>query len=399
MKVNFQSSSRGLVLVEQILNSSLSFAAIALIYAKGSDETVTQIALSTTLGYGVSAVLKSRFITNLYLRNEIPEIINQQFVIKRIRLQILKFFFLCPVIPLLSYLLGKISIVFAIQLSFLIYFITCLDLIRNLLINCGKVKSAISSAFLGITNFVFLILIFGSDNSHMQITFWTISLMSSFFSICILEKKFIFQEIREITQDSKKLIADSKNSTIESLLTTTTNIISSFLISQYLISFGATVQRTYIIYCALPMVISLALTPQINLLFRKKRVAASERLLQLLSLESMFLFFPLLVINTPSVEFFFLSATRPDNFVLIAVLVSNILNVFFFVYGVWIRTFWGFRNFFLVRACYLLVQNFLVLLCVQFLGIRSFFYVELITLVLIIILWVNIEKSIRRSEM
>ena len=399
MKFNIKSGGKGSFLIEQILNSSLSFAAITLIYAKGSDETVTQIALCTTFAYGASAVLKSRVITNLYLRNDISDIINQQFAVTRIRLQIFKFFFLCPVIPLLSYLTEQISFLFALHLSLLIYFLTCLDLIRNLLINCKRLKSAIFSAFFGVTNFFLLNLIFSTDDSYTRINFWIISLIFSFLSICTLEKKFIFQEIGKIPQDQKRLVTDSRHSTIESLLTTTTNVISYFLISQYLISFGANVQRTYIIFCALPMVLSLALTPYSNLLFRTKNVTASERLLQLLSLESMFLFFPLLVINTPIIEFFYPSVNQLDNFVVVAVVLSSVLNVFFFVYGVWVRTFWGFRKFLLVRASYLLVQNFLVLLCVQFLGVKSFFYVELLAMVFIIILWVKIEKSIRRSEM
>jgi len=398
MKRYFQSGNKGLLLIEQGLNSSLSFAAVALIYSKGSDKIVTQIALSTTFGYGVSAVLKSKLITNLYLRNGIANTQNQNFVITQVRLRMINFFFLCPVVPLLSLLSGRISFIFALQLSFLIYFITCLDLIRNLLIYCEKLKSTIISASFGLITFIFLNLIFISPESNMQITFWIISLFLSFFSICILEKTFIFQEIADKTKVPDTLIRDSKNSTIESLLTTTTNFISYFLISHYFVSFGAHIQRTYIIFCALPMMVSLAITPYINLLFRRKRVAASERLLHLLSLESMFLFFPLLVIHTPIVDFFDLSASRPDNYFLFAVLVYSALNVFFFVYGVWIRTFWGFRKFFLIRACYLFVQNFLVLFCVHFLGIGSFFYVELATLVLMIILWVLIEISIRRSE-
>ena len=387
-----------LSLIEQVLNSSLSFAAAFVIYADGSDNLITQIALNTTFAYGISAVIKSKVITNLYLNRSISESSLQVYVVEKIRKSILRVILLSPVVPAISYFTGKTSAELFIQLTFLTIVLTSLDLLRNMLINFKIISSSLISGLVGMIVFVSSLLVNPDSDSQYKLNSWIFSLFSSLITLCILERKFIFQSHEESESTSMELNIDSKRSLIESLLTTGINLVSYLLISQFLISLGAAIQRTYILYCAIPMVLSFALVPQFNLRYRNRSVNSNDRFLQTLFLQSMLVIFPIIIHNVPLIGNFLSRGFVLNRYLIIAVILSSAANIVFFVYAVWLRLNLGFRKYFYLRLCYLLYQNFFVLLILKIFGEKFFYYAEIGIVSLLFAFLVWIEKSIKNTN-
>ena len=182
-----------LSLSEQVMNSSLSFAAAFVIYAVGSDNLITQITLNTTFAYGISAVIKSKVITNLYLNTPISDGSLQVHVVEKIRKSILRVIFVSPVVPSVSYLTGKSSVELFIQLTFLTIALMSLDLLRNMLINFKKISSSLISGVVGMMVFVSSLLLTPESDSQYRLNTWIFSLFCSLVTLSILERKLIFQ--------------------------------------------------------------------------------------------------------------------------------------------------------------------------------------------------------------
>jgi len=384
-------------LIEQALNSGLSFAAAFLIYADGSDNLITQIALSSTFAYGISAVIKSKVITNLYLNSSISDMSLQIYVVNKIRKSILKIILVSPVVPAISYFTDKASIGLFIQLSFLAMALTSLDLLRNMLINFKIISSSLISGVIGMSVFVISLLITPDSDSSYRLNSWIVALSSTLVTLCILERKFIFHHYEDAISTPLDLDNDSKRSLIDSLLTTGMNLVSYLLVSQFLISFGAEIQRTYILYCAIPMVVSLALVPQFNLQYRNRSVNSANRILQIVSLESLFLVFPLLINNVPLLEKFLSGGFLVSTYLIIAVTLTSAANVIFFVYAVWLRSNFEFRKYLYIRVGFLFYQNFLVLFVLKIFGEKFYCLAEIgiVSLLVLSIVW--IEKSVQSN--
>jgi hypothetical protein len=387
-----------LSVIEQVINSSLSFAAAFTIYAVGSDNLITQIVLNTTFAYGISAVIKSKVITNLYLNRSVSDRSLHDHVVEKIRKSILRVILVSPVVPAVSYLTGKSSVELFIQLTFLTIALMSLDLLRNMLINFKIISSSLVSGVVGMFVFVSSLLIRPDSVSQYRLNSWIFSLFSSLITLCILERKLIFQYHEVSKSTSMELNIDSKRSLIESLLTFGINLVSYFLISQFLISLGAAIQRTYILYCAIPMVLTLALVPQFNLRYRNRSINSNDRLLQILFLQSILLVFPFFIHNVPLVGNFFADGFVYNGYLTTAVILSSASNIIFFVYAVWLRMNLGFRKFFYIRLCFLLYQNFFVLIVLITFGEKFFCYAEIgiVSLLIVSLSW--IEKSVKNNK-
>ena len=380
------------------MNSSLSFAAAFAIYAVGSDSLITQIALNTTFAYGISAVIKSKVITNLYLNRSISDNSLQVHVVEKIRKSILRVILISPVVPFVSYLTGKSSVGLFIQLTFLTIALMSLDLLRNMLINFKIITSSLVSGVVGIIVFFILLLITPDSDSQYRLNSWILSLFCSLIILCILERKLVFHHHEVSKSASIELQIDSKRSLIESLLTSGINVVSYFLISQFLISLGAAIQRTYILYCAIPMVLSLALVPQFNLRYRNRSVNSDDRFLQTLFLQSILVVFPFFIHNVPLVGNFLSGGFVLNRYLIAAVILSSASNIIFFVYAVWLRLNLGFRKYLYVRAFFLLYQNFFVLLILKIFGEKFFCYAEIGVVSFLIAFLAWTEKTIKNTK-
>jgi hypothetical protein len=384
-------------LIEQVLNSALSFAATLLIFANGSDILITQISLSSAFAYGISAVIKSKVITNLYLQTTVSNLSLQIYVITKIRKSMFGVILVSPIVPAISYFTGKVTIGLFIELSILIIVLTSLDLMRNMLINFKKISSPLVSGVFGISIFFATQLIEPDSESWYKLNCWIFSLTCTLFTLCILEHKLVFQHYVSENPTSFVLENESKRSLIESLLVTGFNLVNYFLISQFLIALGAEIQRAYILYCAIPMVISLALIPQFNLQYRNKSVKSSDRLLQITGLESCFVFFPLAIHGIPILESSIIGGNSVNTYLKYAVILSSAANVFSYVYSVWLRSNFEFRKYLIVRFGYLFCQNILVLYILKFFGENIYFFAEIGILTSLVIYIIFLEYSLRRK--
>lgn len=380
-------------LFEQIINSSLSFLGIFLIYAKGSDSLITQIALCSTYAYGVSAIIKGKVLTNLYLRSDTSDLLLQIYVIKKIQKGILLSVLISPLVPFFSYSTDKAAARLCVELTLLICALTSLDLLRNLLIHFQSVRNSLLSGIVGIIIFFGSIIIDSNTSSQYRLDYWITSLFATLITLIILERNQIFQNSRINFPSMIELEINSKKSFIESLVTTAINVVSFLFVSQFLVSFGAEIQRIYVFYCAIPMVFCQALTPRFNLMYRNRSVHHSHRLIYLVSLEFLLLAFPLLMQIGPQIFYNFPVEPAASTYLVIGVIISIASNLGFIVYAVFLRSTLGFKRYFQLKFAFLCYQNFVVLFLLKIFGEKHYFYAELLILFFVFMVMIRVEKS------